>query len=161
MRIQESEVNDLVADALNMYRKTPRCFCRNIRLCCVTSPELTPRPFRPESTRADAGHWVEQTRVMCGQSARQSLMLSPQDLFSYLSPDPSSPASAAGLGIQFVVIDIRYVTEFSTFCVDFGVTISFPGYIYISKISAKVDCDIRRFVQIMEPSRSGLLPCLL
>ena len=49
--------------------------------------------------------WLEQTRAMCAQSARQALMLSPNDLISYLSLDSS--LSAAALGIQFVVIDIR------------------------------------------------------
>jgi hypothetical protein len=129
MKMPETEIDDLVSEALDMYHKTPRCFCRNIRLCCVNTPELTPVPFR-KGQPYKYGEWVGQTKIMCAQSARQCLMLTPQDLISYVSPleglsdqipsgspplsPPPSPsqqtrvvASTSQHGIQFVIIDIR------------------------------------------------------
>jgi len=40
----DEDVDTIVAEALAMHAATPRCFCRNLRLCCVASPELAPAP---------------------------------------------------------------------------------------------------------------------
>lgn len=34
----------MVILALQLYRNTPRCFIRYLRVCCVKTPELTPLP---------------------------------------------------------------------------------------------------------------------
>ena len=33
----EEDVDLVASEALAAYRETPRCFCRNLRLCCVGS----------------------------------------------------------------------------------------------------------------------------
>ncbi len=41
----ETDIDPLVIESWRMYKATPRCFTRNLRLCCVASPELGPSPF--------------------------------------------------------------------------------------------------------------------
>ena len=117
MKMEETEIDALVSEAIDMYKKTPRCFCRSIRLCCVTTPELTPQPYKKgTSIVSDLGRWMDQTKAMCTQSARQAIMLTPRDLVSYMSAEveETENASDGSLGvvplmpqIQFVVIDVR------------------------------------------------------
>jgi len=61
MKIHETEIDILITDSLNMYRRTPRCFCRNIRLCCVNTPELTPVPYK-KGQPYKAQEWIGQTK---------------------------------------------------------------------------------------------------
>ena len=109
-----------------------RCFSRSIRLCCVTTPERTPAPRvdMAMTIKEDMEQWFEQTRAMCAQSARQCLMLTPQDFITYLAPTESAAVAgvaSAGCSLslqssipsssvsshsstnsfQFVVIDVR------------------------------------------------------
>ena len=122
MKMEESEIDALVAEAIDMYKKTPRCFCRNIRLCCVTTPELTPQPYKKRaSLTADLDRWMEQTKTMCIQSARQAIMLSPRDLVSYMAAEidefssttqaNNASSSSSMPQIQFVVIDVRSLED--------------------------------------------------
>lgn len=36
----DKEVDSLVSEAIILYKSTPRCFCRCLRLCCVSSTEV-------------------------------------------------------------------------------------------------------------------------
>ena len=116
MKMEETEIDTIVAEAIDMYKKTPRCYCRSIRLCCVTTPELTPLPYKkgtPIVTSID--RWREQTKTMCTQAARQAIMLTPRDLVTFMTSnipelEKSSVSSSSSSLVQpmnFVVIDVR------------------------------------------------------
>jgi hypothetical protein len=40
----EEDIDSVVSEAVVLYKRTPRCLCRNLRLCCVATTQLTPTP---------------------------------------------------------------------------------------------------------------------
>jgi hypothetical protein len=111
----EEDIDMIMYEAMLLYRSTPRCFCRNLRLCCVSSAELSPSPVDINELLANYGK-VKDTlqqlsldRSMSVQSVRKSLMLTPQELISMLLPiDQDGPADLVDPSLaQFVLIDVR------------------------------------------------------
>lgn len=116
MSIQgEKGVDELVILALQLYRNTPRCFIRYLRVCCVKTPELTPLPpiktweyvgndLLPQYITQNENHQKKYHNkefdelvfayAMSRQSVRQTLMLSPSEFISILFPI-SSPQSTS------------------------------------------------------------------
>jgi hypothetical protein len=102
----ESGVDELVSLALELYRNIPRCFIRYLRVCCVSSPELTPLPpIRPweyagndllpcnfsdqDQKNQKYLQQFDQTayaHAMARQSIRKCLMISPAEFISLLHP---------------------------------------------------------------------------
>lgn len=86
------DIDSVMVEAFQLYKITPRCFCRNLRLCCVSSAELSPYPVDINAKVLPNGKVSKEIelnpldRVMSVQSVRFSLMLSPQELISLLLP---------------------------------------------------------------------------
>lgn len=89
----EEDIDKVMCEAIALYRSTPRCVLRGLRLCCVSTVELTPQPARsPSSVRMDVEDYDQALSV---QSARSCFVLSPQELVECVQ--------------QFVIIDVRSV----------------------------------------------------
>ena len=129
----EQDIDSIMKEALDMYKLTPRCFIRNLRLCCSSnsSIDLKPTNFNNNivpsnnTTTASTSSYVlrnsnhtpsnkelnnnnnnnnnnttinnnnnsnniiEITRKdvrMAEQSVRKTIMMSPQELITYLAP---------------------------------------------------------------------------
>lgn len=109
----EQDVDAVAREALEAYRQTPRCLCRNLRLCCVTSPELNPKssPQKHAVRSIPAAGVNDEDVAMAAQSVRACVMISPQELVTSLAPVTGfAQVSTEGtdhLPQQFVVIDMR------------------------------------------------------
>lgn len=133
----EVEVDELGTLALQLYQATPRCFIRSLRLCCVSTPELTPLPWgvqptavkSQDKTKTHTGAdklWAVREQSMAEQAARSCVMLSAQELVALLAPRAvdvtAAVHSSEGLLVssdrtQIVLIDVRYVDCFLVRCV--------------------------------------------
>lgn len=87
----EAEVDKLVLDALEIYRLTPRCFLRAMRLCAVSSTQLAPKPMRRSSksksmNRIARSKWNNHDETMAKQAIRHCVTLSANELVSKLCP---------------------------------------------------------------------------
>ncbi len=77
-----------ILEALKAFHATPRCLLRLLRLCCVSSCELTPLP--PVANLAGTGPGGRQARsaamwgaldgTLAAQSVRRVVMMSAQEL---------------------------------------------------------------------------------
>lgn len=101
MLIHEAEIDSLVAEAIVLYKSTPRCFCRCLRLCCVSSTELTPLPSHARVRSHDHVH----DSTLAAQAVRSCLMMTPQELISTLLPLATDESMQQAM--QFVVLDVR------------------------------------------------------
>jgi hypothetical protein len=136
---QEAAVDSIMGEAVELYKNTPRCFLRNLRLCCVSSTELTPPPHPSKwsttsqqkavdsPSSAYAVNMNELDKTMAVQAARSCFMLSAQELVDSVAPiasrhrqealsDNSSSASTSTgdfslVPQQYVIIDIRSFEE--------------------------------------------------
>lgn len=123
----ETEIDGLGTEALELYQATPRCFIRSLRLCCVSTPELAPLPWgvlptavksQDKSRQPQMGTdkvWAVREQAMAEQAARSCVMLSAQELVGLLSPravDVTAAVHSPG-GLmardrtQIVLIDVR------------------------------------------------------
>eukprot|EP01041_Mallomonas_annulata_P002101 gene2101-4106_t len=128
----ENEIDTLVSEAVKCYSSTPRCFLRSLRLCCVSTPELTPTPWAtaPNAVspapkqRKKTGNkehnkaWAAREQSMAAQTARSCPMLSAKELVSSVAPmgeDHGGGGGGGGLSRrdlpQYVLIDIRSSEE--------------------------------------------------
>jgi hypothetical protein len=101
----ESDVDAISQSAWKLYRATPRCFNRCLRLCCVPTPELGLRAAQEAQLAARAfssEHLREHDTFMAAQTARSCVMISAQDLVSSLVHDALSPPET-----QYMVLDAR------------------------------------------------------
>lgn len=109
----EKEIDQVVKSAYALYQATPRSFCRNLRLCCVSTAELAPAAST-QKARQEAGSSGcfgvpgEDIKMLDDQMAMQSVRacvaITPRELVAYLSP--GAAGGGAG-GRQSVVIDLR------------------------------------------------------
>jgi hypothetical protein len=119
----EEEIDAVVTEARELYRATPRCFLRHLRLCCVSTTELMPQPVLFQTRKQPAAYTLnvnEFDRNLSLQAARSVLMLSTQELVNSVAPIQVTGSSRAmqdeldGGGIaplQYVLIDIRPFEE--------------------------------------------------
>jgi hypothetical protein len=119
----EEEIDAVVTEARELYRATPRCFLRHLRLCCVSTTELMPQPVLFQTRKQPAAYTLnvnEFDRNLSLQAARSVLMLSTQELVKSVAPIQVTGSSRAmqdeldGGGIaplQYVLIDIRPFEE--------------------------------------------------
>eukprot|EP01040_Poterioochromonas_malhamensis_P000694 gene694-742_t len=124
----EEEIDQTVRDAWFLYRTTPRCLLRQLRLCCVSTVELTPIPIA--NAPLMKVNVDEYDQLLSIQSVRNCFALTSQELIeSMLTPSHlynntndshsnSSSNSINNSGIdsihmtqQYVIIDIRSYEE--------------------------------------------------
>lgn len=102
----EEEVDELILSSHLYYKRTPKCFLRYLRICCVNTPELAPLPnLRPlyfegdalipmkmdtASTEYDEYRWTPFVEAMAKQSVRQCVMMSAAELISRILPNDVS-----------------------------------------------------------------------
>eukprot|EP01038_Epipyxis_sp_PR26KG_P010762 gene10762-14453_t len=102
----EEEIDAIVIEAMKLYTNTPRSFLRNLRLCCVSTTELTPQPLvgaaHKYSIKTIAN---EHDKAMSLQSVRSCFMLSSQDLVNFLSPIANSLHSISGHHDADIILD--------------------------------------------------------
>lgn len=84
-------MDKLVLDALEIYRLTPRCFLRALRLCAVSSTELAPKPVQRSKkvkspSRVARTKWNRHDETMARQAIRGCVTLSANELVSKLVP---------------------------------------------------------------------------
>ena len=105
----DREVDSVVSEAIVLYKSTPRCFTRCLRLCCVSTPELTPLP----SHLRVRSHDLINDEALEAQAVRQILMLSALELISYLAPLSGSANLEDSLPAlpHFVVVDLRSTAD--------------------------------------------------
>lgn len=105
----DREVDSVVSEAIVLYKCTPRCFTRCLRLCCVSTTELTPLP----SHLRVKSHDVVNDEALDAQAVRQILMISALELISYLVPLNGSGAGDEGFQStnHFVVVDLRSTAD--------------------------------------------------
>lgn len=118
----EEEIDSIVTEARELYRATPKCFLRYLRLCCVSTTELMPQPAMLQRKRQPSTYTLnvhEFDRNLSLQAARSVLMLSTQELVDSVapihsghlsdsgSPGQGTPAASDTLPQQYVIIDIR------------------------------------------------------
>ena len=109
----EEEIDAIVTEARDLYKVTPRCFLRVLRLCCVSTTELMPQPMRNLSGGSGAGGGGksgsggsdyslsvhEFDKVLSVQAVRSCLMLSAQELVDSVAPMlPGASSSSRGTG---------------------------------------------------------------
>jgi hypothetical protein len=84
----EADVDKLVVDALQIYRLTPRCFLRALRLCAVSSTQLAPKPVQHKAkvSRVARTKWNRHDETMAKQAIRSCVTLSANELVSKLAP---------------------------------------------------------------------------
>jgi hypothetical protein len=101
----DKEVDSVVSEAVILYKNTPRCFVRCMRLCCVSSTELTPLPTH---LRVHTHDEVNE-KTLEAQVVRQTVMMTAMELVSYLVPLSARTDSEDSISNmhQFVVIDLR------------------------------------------------------
>lgn len=129
----EDEIDEVLRDALELYRNTPRCILRSLRLCCVSTTELTPLPHLTGKSFSSHLHRMrlnveEYDHQLSTQTVRQSMVITAQELVDSLLP--SSPhlrhahmkggeensgdtavAMSNYVAQQYVVIDVRSSEE--------------------------------------------------
>jgi len=90
-------MDQILQQAKELYRSTPRLFLRYLRLCCVSTTELMPQPMKqqPQFQLQQQQHQecityklniIEFDKNLAIQSARVCFMLSTQELIDYLLP---------------------------------------------------------------------------
>lgn len=90
-------MDKVVLDALEIYRLTPRCFLRALRLCAVSSTQLAPKPVlrsqkNKTPSRVARTKWNIHDETMAKQAIRQCVTLSANELVSKLIPvDEAKP----------------------------------------------------------------------
>ena len=101
----EESIGTIVADAWKLYKQTPRCFVRKLRLCCINTTELAPMPSKlnigaPTTPMKKNKGWQghEHDVSMATQSVRECVMLSAKELVDSFDDIESS---------QYVLLDIR------------------------------------------------------
>lgn len=85
----EEEIDAVVTEARALYRATPRCFLRHLRLCCVSTTELMPQPVLFQTRHLPAAYSLnvhEFDRHLSLQADRSVLMLSTQELVNSVAP---------------------------------------------------------------------------
>ena len=91
----EEEIDSVVIEAVNLYKSTPKCFLRQLRLCSVSTTELTPHPAAAVHNidRVRRGNANNSTRIiheldrtMSEQSARNCFVLTAQELVNSVAP---------------------------------------------------------------------------
>jgi len=131
----EEEIDAIVTEARELYRSTPKCFLRYLRLCCVSTTELMPQPAMFQKKNKPSSYTLnvhDYDRNLSLQAARSCLMLSTQELVNSVAPIQNSnstsgnsssfgedePLTPGGSGSssdqppqQFVIIDIRSFEE--------------------------------------------------
>lgn len=117
----EEEIDSIVTEARELYKATPKCFLRYLRLCCVSTTELMPHPAMFQNRNKASTYNLnvhEYDRNLSLQVARSCLMLSTQELVNSVAPiQINSAGSADGSDAstgqqdvhpqQYVIIDIR------------------------------------------------------
>lgn len=83
----EDDIDQIVSEAFALYKSTPRSFCRNLRLCCVGTAELTPLPGLPSSSKYSGVRDEIFNKNIAIQATRSCLMLSPHELVSTMDPN--------------------------------------------------------------------------
>jgi len=110
----EGNIDEVLKEANGLYRDTPRGFLRNLRLCCVSTPELTPtvssQRERLSLVLGGSGmaHFERSDRfgldiiddMMTKQSVHACLSLNPREARDYLSSLDLAETS-------HVIIDVR------------------------------------------------------
>jgi hypothetical protein len=109
----DAEVDSVVSEAIVLYKVTPRCFTRCLRLCCVSTPDLTPLPSH---MRVKTHDFINDA-VTEAQAVRQVLMMTPLELISYLMPLQGVGDDALQIMQRFVVLDLRSSTDIETSCI--------------------------------------------
>jgi hypothetical protein len=108
----EEEVDSVVMEAVSLYNTTPKCFLRHLRLCSVSTTDLTPHPAAAVHNidRVRQGNANNNTRIsheldrhQSIQSARSCLVLSAQDLVNSVSPIVSSFTSSSSNPMNTVI----------------------------------------------------------
>lgn len=117
----EEDIDQTVLDALKLYRATPRCILRQLRLCCVSTTELTPQPrllaYKGNMFRSQLQEMrlniEEHDLRLAEQSARFCLTITPQELVESMLPTSLEPSSSGSGYIpqQYVILDIRSVED--------------------------------------------------
>lgn len=123
----EEEIDAIVTEARELYRSTPKCFLRYLRLCCVSTTELMPQPAMFQKKNKLSSYTLnvhEYDRNLSLQAARSCFMLSTQELVNSVAPIQNNAAyegntesgnesdgSGAELPQQYVIIDIRSFDE--------------------------------------------------
>lgn len=118
----EEEIDQTVLRALDLYKVTPRCLLRHLRLCCVSTTELTPSPrllgYKGSSFRSQLQemrlNMEEHDLRLAQQSAKYCMSITAQELVESMLPSPSTPSGMSSNGQtsnyvpqQYVIIDIR------------------------------------------------------
>lgn len=121
----EEEIDSIVIEALKLYKTTPRCLLRSLRLCCVSTIELTPAlPAAAKSAnssnsaksktyvKVERSLFDEHERTMAIQAARSYLMMAPQELVNAIAPmSQRDSLGSESIPAQYVLIDIRSFEE--------------------------------------------------
>lgn len=120
----EEEVDYIVKEAMKLYQSTPRCILRQLRLCCVSTTELTPLPTMMKLMNTTGKSFTSQLQNMrlnveehddnlTLQTMKKCLTITAQELVNGLLSVPSAtdegdPVSALmHIPQQYVIIDIR------------------------------------------------------
>lgn len=133
----EGDIDTTLGEALKLYKVTPRSILRHLRLCCVSTTELTPCPKLAMLSTIGRSftsqlktmrlNMEEHDKRLASQTARNVFMLSAQELTESLMPtnfhlhnsgDSSNTSGQESLGCpsshisqQYVIIDIRSYEE--------------------------------------------------
>jgi hypothetical protein len=127
----EDEIDHILNEAIKLYKITPRCILRQLRLCCVSTTELTPLPSLTKMMSATGHRFSSELQSMrlnvesydaqlSLQAIRKCMMISPQELIDGLLPSAHKLANGCSedewdtpmhIPQQFVIIDIRSYEE--------------------------------------------------
>lgn len=115
----EEDIDLTVSEALKLYKVAPRGILRNLRLCCISTTELTPSPKLPllNCTGPTFTTQLQQMRLnmeehdkrLALQTARHCMTITAQELVESMlsSPNAAESDTVGHVAPQFVIIDIR------------------------------------------------------
>lgn len=121
----EEEVDYIVKEAMKLYQITPRCILRQLRLCCVSTTELTPLPTMMKMMNTTGKSFTSQLHHMrlnveehdnalTMQTMKKSMSITAQELVHGMLPmttpntdDGSLDNTLMHIPQQYVIIDIR------------------------------------------------------
>lgn len=82
----EDEIDAVVAEALVLYNSSPRSFCKSLRLCCVSTHELTPTSTAQKERMAKAEGKDVLDEAMATQAEWCCCLITPRECVDYLTP---------------------------------------------------------------------------
>jgi len=101
----EDEIDAVVAEALVLYNSTPRSFCKFLRLCCVSTHELTPTSSAQKERMQKAEGKDVLDEAMVAQAEWCCCLITPRECVDHLTPH------LEGGRPSHVLLDVRSALE--------------------------------------------------